>query len=75
MCRLGMALGAKRIRINHAGCLNVCEHGPVMVIYPDGIWYRYESEEDVDAIMRSHVLRGIPVERLRLSIDPTTLHA
>ena len=74
MCRLGMALGVKRIRINHAGCLNVCEHGPVMVIYPEGIWYRYGSETDIEDIMRSHLVRGIPVERLRLTIDPATLH-
>ncbi len=74
MCRLGMALGVKRIRINHAGCLNVCEHGPVMVIYPEGIWYRYENEADIEEIMRSHVMRGQPIERLRLSIDPSTIH-
>ena len=75
MCRLGMALGAKRVRINHAGCMNVCEHGPVMVIYPEGVWYRYETETDIEEIMRSHILRGERVERLRLTIDPTTLHA
>ena len=74
MCRLGMAIGARRIRINHAGCLNVCEHGPVMVIYPEGIWYRYETERDIDDILRSHVIRGVPVDRLRLTIDPSTLH-
>lgn len=74
MCRLGMALGVPRIRINHAGCLNVCEHGPVMVIYPQGIWYRYENEADIEEILRSHVKRGVPVERLRLAIDPRTLH-
>ena len=74
MCRLGMAIGVPRIRINHAGCLNVCEHGPVMVIYPEGIWYRYDSEADIEDIMRSHIVRGVPVERLRLAIDPRTLH-
>lgn len=74
MCRLGMALGVPRIRINHAGCLNVCEYGPVMVIYPQGIWYRYETEADIEEILRSHVKRGVPVERLRLAIDPRTLH-
>lgn len=74
MCRLGMALGAKRIRVNHAGCLNVCEHGPVMVIYPEGVWYRFETEQDVAEILRSHVLGGRRVERLALSIDPATIH-
>ncbi len=68
MCRRGMATGLVRIRINHAGCLNMCEHGPVMVIYPQGTWYRYESEQDVDEILTQHVKRGRIVERLLL--DP-----
>ncbi len=74
MCRLGMALGVKRIRVNHAGCLNVCEHGPVMVIYPEGSWYRFETEQDVAEILKSHVMGGRRVERLALSIDPATIH-
>lgn len=74
MCRLAITLGMKRVRINHAGCMNVCEHGPVMVIYPEGVWYRFETEEDVSEILRSHVGAGKPVERLRLSIDPNTIH-
>ncbi len=74
MCRRAMVLGVRRVRINHAGCLNVCEHGPTMVIYPDGIWYRYETEADIEEILGSHVMRGRPVERLMLDIDPSTLH-
>ena len=74
MCRLGMVLGVRRIRINHAGCLNVCEHGPVMVLYPEGVWYRFQTEADVDAILRSHVIGGVRVDRLALAIDPATLH-
>ena len=74
MCRLGMARGVRRIRINHAGCLNVFEHGPTMVIYPEGVWYRYESEADIEEIFRRHVVGGQRVDRLLLNIDPTTLH-
>ncbi|TQN58684.1 (2Fe-2S) ferredoxin domain-containing protein [Agrobacterium tumefaciens] len=74
MCRLAMTLGMRRIRINHAGCMNVCEHGPVMVIYPEGIWYRFETEDDVSEILRSHIGVGRHVERLRLQIDPNTIH-
>jgi (2Fe-2S) ferredoxin len=69
-----MASGVRRIRINHAGCMNVCEHGPVMVVYPDGIWYKYETESDIEEILRSHVIGGRPVARLQLRIDPATLH-
>lgn len=74
MCRLGMALGVRGIRINHAGCMNVCEYGPVMVVYPEGSWYKFETEEDIAEIMRSHVIAGRRVDRLLLSIDPSKLH-
>ena len=74
MCRRGMSLGARRIRINHAGCMNVCEHGPAMVIYPEGVWYKYATEADIDEILKRHVMRGERVERLLLRIDPGTLH-
>ena len=66
MCRRSMALGLHRVSINHAGCLNRCELGPTMVIYPEGIWYTYKSEDDIDEILRSHVIRGKYVERLLL---------
>ena len=74
MCRRAMALGVRRVRINHAGCMNICEHGPTMVIYPDGVWYRYASEADIEEILGSHVMRGQRVQRLLLDIDPSTVH-
>ena len=67
MCRLCMSMGALRVRINHSGCLNRCEMGPSMVIYPDGIWYRYNSEADIKEIVDKHVLRGKPVKRLLIT--------
>ena len=59
-------LGLADVRINASGCLDRCELGPTVVVYPDGIWYRYESLEDVDEILRVHVIGGRPVERLML---------
>lgn len=74
MCRLGMVKAAQRvIRINLSGCLNMCEYGPAMVIYPEGIWYRYETEADVEEILSSHVMRGRRVHRLMLAPDPARL--
>ncbi|MDG2319928.1 MAG: (2Fe-2S) ferredoxin domain-containing protein [Rhodospirillaceae bacterium] len=58
-----------RVRINASGCLDRCELGPTMVIYPDGIWYRYETEADIDEILDSHVKEGQVVERLVLEIE------
>lgn len=59
----------KTIRINKSGCLDRCELGPVMVIYPEGVWYQYTSTEDVDEILETHVLGGGRVKRLMLSPD------
>ena len=59
-------LGIKNIRINNAGCLECCELGPTMVIYPDGVWYHYETKADVDEILERHIQNGEQVDRLLL---------
>jgi (2Fe-2S) ferredoxin len=59
-------MGLKGVRINTAGCLDRCELGPAMVVYPDGVWYRYTSEADVDEILTAHVQKGGRVPRLML---------
>ena len=55
-----------RIRVNRAGCLSRCDFGPVIVIYPEGTWYTYLDEEDIDEIIQSHLIKGVLVERLRI---------
>jgi len=59
-------LGLKGVRINSAGCLDRCELGPVMVIYPEGVWYSYATHADIDEILAIHLLEGGRVERLML---------
>ncbi len=56
-----------RVRANQAGCLDQCEHGPNVVVYPEAVWYGGVSEADVDEIVESHIVGGRPVERLRLA--------
>lgn len=56
-----------RVRANRAGCLDQCEHGPNVVIYPEAVWYGHVTPADVDEILDSHILNGRPVERLRLA--------
>ncbi len=53
-------------RINNAGCLDRCELGPTMVIYPEGVWYRCPSKADIDEVVSEHLMNGRVVERLRL---------
>ena len=62
-------LGLEKVRINSSGCLDRCELGPTMVIYPEGVWYHYENREDVDEILKVHVLGKGRVERLMLGVD------
>ena len=62
-------LGLERVRVNNAGCLDRCELGPTMVIYPEGTWYTYASMADVDEILATHVIGGGRVERLLLLPD------
>jgi len=54
------------VRANKAGCLDHCEHGPNVVVYPDEVWYGGVQAKDVAEIVQSHILGGVPVERLRL---------
>ncbi|MEO8847560.1 MAG: (2Fe-2S) ferredoxin domain-containing protein [Casimicrobiaceae bacterium] len=58
--------GKDRVRINKAGCLDRCEEGPVLVVYPDDVWYTYIDQSDIDEIVDRHVLNGEIVERLRI---------
>ncbi|MBU2571443.1 MAG: (2Fe-2S) ferredoxin domain-containing protein [Gammaproteobacteria bacterium] len=58
--------GPGKCRINNAGCLDRCKEGPVMVVYPDAIWYRYENQADIDEIIEEHLQNGRVVERLKV---------
>jgi (2Fe-2S) ferredoxin len=62
-----------RIRINAAGCLDRCELGPTLVIYPEGVWYTYHSPADVDEILQAHIVEGRRVDRLMLTPDQRAL--
>ena len=66
--RLAFEAGLRgRIRINSAGCLDQCEHGITIVVYPEAVWYGHVTVADVDELFNEHVLNGRPVERLRLA--------
>ena len=62
---LGMS-GPDRVRINKAGCLDRCEEGPCIVVYPEGVWYTYVDRADIDEIIEQHLQNGRVVERLRM---------
>jgi (2Fe-2S) ferredoxin len=57
---------AGRVRVNAAGCLGQCSSGVTVVVYPEAVWYGRVRLEDVDRIVREHLVGGRPVEDLRL---------
>lgn len=58
--------GEGKVRINQAGCLDRCDMGPVLVVYPEETWYTYVDESDIDQIIEDHLVNGKVVERLRV---------
>lgn len=58
--------GPGKVRINQAGCLDRCDEGPVMVVYPEEVWYTYVDKADIDEIIDEHLAHGRIVERLRI---------
>ena len=59
------ALGLKgKIRVNKAGCLDACAHGPTMVIYPDDTWYSPKTKEDIEEIISGHIRNNCITDRL-----------
>lgn len=53
------------LRVNKAGCLGQCGHGPIVVVYPEGTWYSHVTPEDGLRIWREHMLGGRPVVDLQ----------
>jgi (2Fe-2S) ferredoxin len=58
--------GQEKVRINRAGCLDRCGEGPLLVVYPQAIWYTFVDNDDIDEIIESHLMNGKVVERLAI---------
>jgi (2Fe-2S) ferredoxin len=63
----GKELGLAGVRVNMAGCLDRCEFGPAMVIYPEGVWYKIETKADIDEVLETHLRQKGRVTRLMLT--------
>ena len=59
-------LGLSDVRINASQCLDRCELGPTVVIYPEGVWYRCQTKQDIDEVLQTHLVEGSRVRRLML---------
>jgi (2Fe-2S) ferredoxin len=65
--RLAQTAARTTVRANKSGCLDQCEHGPTVVVYPEAVWYGHVTLADVEEIVQSHILGDQPVERLRIA--------
>jgi (2Fe-2S) ferredoxin len=63
--KLGLS-GKDKVRINRSGCLDRCGEGPLMVIYPQAIWYTFIDNADIDEIIESHLVHNKVLERLQV---------
>ncbi len=52
--------------VSNTGCFGLCEKGPIVVVYPDNVWYGSVSKDDVAEIVEQHFVEGVPVGRLAL---------
>jgi (2Fe-2S) ferredoxin len=64
----GLESGDAAVRANRAGCLGVCVQGPIMVVYPDGVWYCNLNRENIDRIIEEHFKQGKIVESLAFHV-------
>ena len=61
--------GPGKVRVNKAGCLDRCAGGPIVVVYPEAVWYSYVDLHDIDEIVESHLKHGKVVDRLLTPAD------
>lgn len=55
-----------KVMITNTGCFGICSQGPVVVVYPEGVWYKEVTAEDVPEIVESHFVNGRKLERLEI---------
>ncbi len=55
-----------KVRVNKAGCLDACQYGPTLVVYPEDVWYAPRTQEDMEEIFTEHIQNDRPVDRLKI---------
>ncbi|MEJ6952542.1 2Fe-2S ferredoxin [Natronospora cellulosivora (SeqCode)] len=57
---------AGAVMLTNTGCLGICDKGPIVIVYPEGVWYGGVTPDDVEEIVESHLENGEIVERLQI---------
>ena len=59
--------GIKGVRVNTSGCLNRCKKGPLMVVYPEGLWLKVTNKKDIDLIIENYIKKNKITKKLLIS--------
>ena len=57
---------SSEVMVNNTGCFGICSQGPIVVVYPEGVWYGNVTADDVEEIVESHIENGEIVKRLQI---------